>query len=227
MRIVFIGDSLTWGGYGGNFVDIVAGRLPEHVIINAGVGGDTVVNMLRRVDDVIEEHKPDAAFCMVGGNDAVSYSQPETRPYYRKSKRIEQGFVSPDDHAEAYRELLQRLQLAFVMPMIGLSPTEYSADLVAARAEYSTRVREIAHSLNVPLLDLDAPFTPAQPIERPPVNLMFIQTIGDNIAQGWADYETERQKWGYTYTFDGMHLTPQSAEAFADLIVPFLQDQLS
>ncbi len=29
MRLVFLGDSLTWGGYGGNFVDKVAGLLPQ------------------------------------------------------------------------------------------------------------------------------------------------------------------------------------------------------
>ena len=43
MRIVFLGDSLTWGQYGGDFVAEVAKRLPEHETLNAGVGGDTVV----------------------------------------------------------------------------------------------------------------------------------------------------------------------------------------
>ena len=53
MRIVFLGDSLTWGGYGGDFVAEVAARLPEHAILNAGVGGDTVINLLRRVDEIV------------------------------------------------------------------------------------------------------------------------------------------------------------------------------
>jgi lysophospholipase L1-like esterase len=86
MRIVFLGDSLTWGGYGGNFVDEVQKQMPEYEIINAGEGGETVINLLRRVEDVLTEHKPDAMFVMVGGNDATSYSQPKTRGYYRKAK---------------------------------------------------------------------------------------------------------------------------------------------
>ena len=60
MRIIFLGDSLTWGGYGGNFVDVVAQLMPEHDIINAGVGGDTAINIERRLDDELAEHQPDA-----------------------------------------------------------------------------------------------------------------------------------------------------------------------
>ena len=53
MKITFLGDSLTWGGYGGNFVEYVADQLPDHTIVNAGVGGDTVINLLRRLDEVL------------------------------------------------------------------------------------------------------------------------------------------------------------------------------
>ena len=86
--IAFLGDSLTWGGYGGNFVDVVRERMPDHTIINAGVGGDTVVNLMRRVDEVLETHEPDTIFVMVGGNDATSYSMPKTRGYYKKAREL-------------------------------------------------------------------------------------------------------------------------------------------
>ena len=36
MRIVLLGDSLTWGGYGGSFAATVSALLPEHQIIPAG-----------------------------------------------------------------------------------------------------------------------------------------------------------------------------------------------
>ena len=78
MKIVFLGDSLTWGGYGGDFVAEVDRRLPQHTIVNAGVGGNTVINLLNRLDSVLDQ-EPDGVFVMVGGNDAISYSQPQTR----------------------------------------------------------------------------------------------------------------------------------------------------
>jgi lysophospholipase L1-like esterase len=223
MRIVFLGDSLTWGGYGGNFVDEVQKQMPEHEIINAGEGGETVINLLRRVEGVLTEHKPDAMFVMVGGNDATSYSQPKTRGYYRKAKNLEEGFVAPDEFETVYRDLLHKIQLAFVQPLVGLAPTEYSRELIEAKRDYNERARNIAESLNIPVLDLDSIFTPEKPIERQPVDVDFIQQIGTRVSSGWDDFEAERQKWGYTYTFDGMHILPAAALEFAKHIVPFLK----
>lgn len=226
MRIVFLGDSLTWGGYGGNFVEAVAARLPDDAIVNAGVGGDTVVNLLNRVDDVVSDTLPDAMFVMVGGNDATSYTYPAVRPYYASLKKVDNGFVTPDEFGSAYRNLLLYLLSNRIQTLVGLPPTEYNAELVAARKVYNAQARSVAQSLNVPVLDLDAVFTPAQPITRPGVDMDFIRLIGSRGRSGWNDYEAERSKWGYTFTFDGMHLMPESAAKFADLIVPFLKEHL-
>lgn len=224
--IGFLGDSLTWGGYGGNYVEHVREMMPDHTIINAGVGGDTVVNLLRRVENVLERHDFDALFIMVGGNDATSYTMPKTRGYYRKAKALDGGQVSPEQFVAAYRELIETVQAAFVNPLIGLAPTEYSRELVAAKREYNDLTRNLAQEMRVPLLDLDALFTPEHPIEREPITLKFIQQIGDRGSRGWNDYEKERADFGYTYTFDGLHLMPAAAQRFAEYIVPFLHDHL-
>lgn len=226
MRIVFLGDSLTWGGYGGDFVAEVAKQLPEHAVINAGVGGDTVVNLLRRLDEDVLAHDPDAVFVMVGGNDATSYAMPDTRGYYRKAKRLDNGMVTPQQFESRYHELLYQLQTNYVLPLIGLAPTEYSRELIKAKRTYNQRARQVAERLNTPILDLDALFTPKNPIEREPVNLRFIEQIGKNWRSGWSDFESEREKWGYTYTFDGMHILPETALQFSHQIVPFLKNHV-
>jgi lysophospholipase L1-like esterase len=226
MRIVFLGDSLTWGGYGGDFVAEVAKQVPEHEIINAGVGGDTVVNLLRRLEDDVLVHNPDAVFVMVGGNDAKSYTMPATRPYYRKAKALENAMVTPDDFETTYRELLYQLQMNYILPLVGLAPTEYSKEVVEAQREYNARARHVAENLNIPVLDLDSIFTPKNPIEREAVSLRFIQQIGENWNNGWSDFEAERKKWGYTYSFDGLHILPETAPQFARYILPFLQENL-
>ena len=68
--------------------------MPEHELINAGVGGNTVINLLRRVDEDVLSHQPDAVFLMVGGNDAISNNQPKTRSYYRQAMGIPKGVVT-------------------------------------------------------------------------------------------------------------------------------------
>jgi lysophospholipase L1-like esterase len=226
MNIVFLGDSLTNGNYGGNWVSLVAQHFRQHTIINAGVGGDTVVNLRQRVDDLLQQYQIDVLFVMVGGNDAVSYLMPATRPYYKSAKGIPDGTVTPDLFATTYRELLTQVQLYHVQTVVGLPPTEYNAELVAMRHHYNKLTKTICDALNIPTLDLATPFIPPNPIQREAVNLGFIQDIGKRMASGWNDYEAERQKWGYTYTFDGMHLLPSSAEKMARLVITFLKEAL-
>jgi len=223
VRIIFLGDSLTWGGYGGDFVKHVAEKLPDHVIINAGIGGDTAINILRRLEDEINKHQPDAAFVMVGGNDAVSYSMPRTRSYYKNAKNIEDGKVTLEQYAQAYRGILTGLLSHRIMTGIGLAPTEYNAELIEVRKRYMRQAHSIAESLKVPVLDFCQHFTVGKPVERDPVDMAFILNIGKRSASGWDDYESERQRWNYTFTFDGMHLTPETAQKFADLLVDFIK----
>lgn len=226
MKIVFLGDSLTWGEYGGNFVDVVAKQLPNHDIINAGVGGDTVINLYQRYESVIEDHEPDVIFVMVGGNDAASYTMPDTRIYYRSNKKIPDGIVTPELFERTYRNLLTELQLNHIVTFVGLAPTEYNSNLKAAKHEFNQIAQQVALSLNIDVLDLEAPFAIDHIPEREPVSLKFIQDIGYRVSSGWTAFEAEREKYGYTYTFDGMHLLPDSADKMGNLIVKFLTENM-
>ncbi len=221
MKIVFLGDSLTWGGYGGNFVAEIAHLLPDHTIINAGDGGDTVVNLLERVDDILEKG-PDGIFVMVGGNDAISYTQPETRRYYRRAKKIADGIVTPEVFAQNYRDLLTHIQLKHVLTWVGLPPIEYNPEVVSAVQQYNQLAAAAAKALNIPVLDLMTPFAPEEIPDRPPLNQETINLIGERSKSGWSDFETERQRGGFTFTFDGLHLMPDTAPRVAKIIVEFL-----
>ena len=226
MNIVFLGDSLTWGGYGGNFVDGVAEILSDHTIINAGVGGDTVVNLYRRYESVIDEYNPDVLFVMVGGNDATSFTMPDTQIYYRSNKKIEGGIVSPDRFEQTYRDLLTELQLNHILTFVGLAPTEYNPKLKATKHQYNLLAQKVASAMNISVLDLETPFETDSIPDREPVSLKFIQDIGYRVSSGWEDFEAEREKYGYTFTFDGMHLLPSSAQKMGKLIAEFLSKNL-
>lgn len=224
MKIVLLGDSLTWGGYGGSYADELAGLLPDHEIINAGIGGNTVVNLLARLDDDVLIHEPDGVFVMIGGNDATSYSQPETRPYYKQVQNITDGVVTPDLFEQTYRQLLERLQLEHIQTWMGLPPKEYNPESVEAIREFNARAAKVARSLNIPTLDLFAHFTPKDIPERPPLNLQFINTIGKRQSNGWDDFDGERERGGFTYTFDGLHFTDEAAAEAARLVAAFLDE---
>lgn len=225
MKIVLLGDSLTWGGYGGNYVDELSRLMPEHTFINAGVGGNTVINLLRRLDADVLANEPDAVLVIVGGNDAVSYSQPKTRSYYRQGQDIPESFVSPDDFEVAYRDLLTQLQAAHIITWVGLESNQYNPTTVATLREYNRRAKGVAQRLNIPVLDLMDVLPPGDVPERPELDIGFILTIGGREKRGWDDYEGARQAGGYTWSFDGLHPTPDGAKQIAGAIAAFIREQ--
>lgn len=222
-KIVFFGDSLVWGGYGGNFVAEVERLLPEHTIVNAGEGGNTVLNLLDRLDSVLAL-RPDGVFVCVGGNDAISYSQPATRPYYRKSQHIPDGCVTPERFQQAYRDLLTRLQAAHVLTWVALEPLEYNPETVQAMRQYNDLAADAARSFSVPTQDWMARLVPPTIPPRAPLNLGSINLIGQRIGLGWNDYEGERQRGGFTYSFDGIHFLPETARRVGAWVADFLRD---
>ena len=224
MKIVCFGDSLTEIGYGACYFKELVKLMPEHELINAGVGGNTVINLLRRVEEEVLSHEPDAVFVLVGGNDAISYSQPKTRSYYRQAQEIAEGVVTPEQFETAYRDLLTRLQLAQVVVWIGLEPCEYNPTTVEAFRDYNGRVKNIARSFNLPVLDLMEAFQPADVPDRPALGVEYILTIGAREKRGWNDFEAAQQAGGYTFTFDGLHLTTETAKKVAELIAEFIKE---
>ena len=224
MKIVCFGDSLTEIGYGGSYYQTLVKLMPEHEWINAGVGGNTVINLLRRVDDDVLSHQPDGVFLMVGGNDAISYVQPKTRSYYRQAMEIPDGVVTPEQFEAAYREILTKLQLAHVMVWIGLTPCEYNPAVVEAFRDYGMRVKTIARSFSLPVLDLMETFPAGNVPDRPPLGIEYILTIGAREKRGWNAFEAAQKEGGYQFTFDGLHLTPETAEKVAGLIAEFIRN---
>ena len=222
MKVVCFGDSLTEGAYGGSYFDALRQLRPDLDLINAGVGGDTVLNLLERLDDDVLAHQPDAVFVMVGGNDAVSYSQPLTRSYYKNAKEVPDGVVPPEAFARAYRDLLERLHLEHIGVSVGLPPAEANATLVDALRTYNQLASEAARAVAAPVLDLFAAFVPTHIPDRPPLDIGTILTIGQHVKSGWRDYESARAKGDYTFTFDGLHLMPETAERMAEQIASFL-----
>jgi lysophospholipase L1-like esterase len=141
-------------------------------------------------------------------------------------QKLPNGFITPDEFSRAYRDLLTGLHLAHVVAWVGLQPTEYSPEVLAAQRLFNGLASDIARSLNVPALDLLTLFAPPEVKPNPPLDEAFITLIGQREREGWTDYESDRQRGGFTYTFDGMHLTPESARRMGALVADFLRQQL-
>jgi lysophospholipase L1-like esterase len=222
MKIVFFGDSLTEATIGVSFVDKVAAAMPGHRFINEGVNGDTSLNLLRRVDNDVLKHKPDGVFVMIGVNDAVSYVEPVSRPYYRFVKRIPRGQSAPISFRENMRAIFNKLLYAQVNIWVALPPVEYRPEVVSALRLMNDHAAEVCKELQIPTLDLLSRLVPAVVPARPQMGIGQYQ---ENLLTvlGVKRYDQRRAAGGYAYSFDGVHLTNEGANRIADAVVPFLR----
>lgn len=209
--LVFFGNSLIEGRYGGDVVAAAAAHLPAVRVINAGQAGNTIYNLLDRLERDVLAHEPDWVIILAGGNDAISHSQPATRRYYQQVQHVPDGEVTPAAYRAGLRDLLTRIQLAHALPALILAPLEYNPAAHAAMQAYNAIARAEAAALQVPVCDLEARLLPALQ-DRPPLDQTAINRIGQRMASGWADYEAARAAGGFSYTFDGLHLTPAAAQ---------------
>ncbi len=52
--------------------------------------------------------------------------------------------------------------------------------------------------------------------------MAYILTIGSRQKSGWNEYAKAQAEGGFTFTFDGLHFTPESAKRAAELLAPFI-----
>ncbi|MCB9450833.1 MAG: hypothetical protein H6672_05305 [Anaerolineaceae bacterium] len=225
MRIVFFGDSLTAGTYGVNYVDKIAAALPGHEIINAGVNGDTILNLRQRVESGVIARQPDGVLILVGINDATAYSEPGARPYFRLGKHVPRGIVTIEDFHTNLQALLVQLSAAGIHRVwLALPPVEYRPALVKAVRQFNAQAVIVCQERDVPVLDLFAALVPDDIPERPAMGIGHFRKIAETKLNS-SPYDHLRDAGGYTYTFDGIHLTEGGATQFADLILTFLREQ--
>jgi acyl-CoA thioesterase I len=222
MKIVFFGDSLTQGSFGVSYVDKLAGLMRGHHFINTGVNGDTSLNLYRRVDQDVLALKPDGVFVMIGVNDATSHAELGANAYYRYIKRIPGGKISPISFRENLRALLTKIQVAKVRAWVALPPVEYRPVLVDAVRQMNAEAAKLCAEMQIPVLDLMAYLTPKDIPERQPFGLWTYQQNLFTLLGG-RRYDQLRDAGGFTYTFDGIHLTDSGAQRIAELIANFLR----
>jgi lysophospholipase L1-like esterase len=219
MRVVFLGDSLTEGVDGASYlralgalVDI--GPSPGGVtLINAGRGGDTVLNLAHRVAHDVVPHAPDWVVIFVGVNDCRTWYVRRSFPtranlgsvyYFLRRKGIWRA-VTQQRYGDGLRTLIDTLRMQTTARIALCTPATASEGL-DARAErmldyYAARVREVAQERDCALIDIRAAFQAA-------------------LA---ARLRADAPPTGYRLTCDGVHLSDAGADLVADVIRDWLQ----
>ena len=71
--IACIGDSLTHGNIGQNWVDYLRKEFPNDVFLNEGINANTAWQVIQRLDPILQ-CQPDLIILLIGTNDALGLS---------------------------------------------------------------------------------------------------------------------------------------------------------
>lgn len=160
LKIVAFGDSLTAGVAvpkdENNWTDILANELDAEVI-NSGIGGNTSAQGLARIQKDVISHMPDAVLICFGMNDHVITSE---------DGRCK---VSEADFCRNITEIVTRVRDIGAKPILitpnavieeyyfRRHPREWYESVGGANAQlakYCERIREIAATMSLPVVDI-------------------------------------------------------------------------
>ncbi len=235
--VVLLGDSVTHGRIGVNYVDMVEGQLEgdQFEIINAGINSELAWNNLQRVDEVIQ-CDPDIVTVLIGTNDANATLSTDTmRSYVRRMKLPREP--DSDWYRESLSSLVKRLktetnaQIALLsIPTIG---EEANHPAFIRSSEYSSIVRDIADETDVTYLPLhekmieflrDTPGTPTYSYEKSFIGMFKAIFKRYLLRKSWNSISNNS---GFSLHVDYIHLNTAGARMIADLIGEFIQSALT
>jgi lysophospholipase L1-like esterase len=230
VSLVCLGDSLTQGTIGAAYIDRLRAALPAARIINAGVNGDTVLHLLRRVPRDVTPHHPHAVLVLVGLNDfGTVYGEPTLRAYYRTVKRVHVQ-ITVRRFAAAYRALIERIRADSGAQIAVCTLTTYGERLADPTQPYldaySHAVRALAVQEQVALIDLRAAFVAAIRAEErhgPPYRIWTPLRDLAQIGVRRGSYAALQARRGFRLVVDGVHLSAAGADLAAATMLPVIR----
>ena len=144
--IVCAGDSITQQNYHTNgflnYVGIIAEKIPNACIINAGVSGDTTDGFIKRFEEDVERFKPDLVTVMFGINDA---------------KKGEKYLSEFENNLYLITKLIKKTGSELLMLTqnpIMLNVDDEMINIRASYVEYSKCIRDFVKQNGIPFFDI-------------------------------------------------------------------------
>ncbi|MFX0062558.1 MAG: SGNH/GDSL hydrolase family protein [Candidatus Hermodarchaeota archaeon] len=231
-NIVLIGDSITHGRVGKNYVELLAERLDDEQfeLINAGINSELAYNVLQRLDDIIN-CKPDIVTILIGTNDANGSFTPKNQKFYTKRMKLPQ-YPTSEWYEENLKSIITQLQLetkaqiaVLSLPTIG-EISNHPAFMQSIK--YSKIIQNVARKTGACYLALNERM--ASYLKEHPTNPKYpYEKHRLEMYKAIARYYLFRESWdqiaankGFNLHIDYLHLNSVGAMMVVDLIEQFV-----
>jgi lysophospholipase L1-like esterase len=229
--VVLIGDSITHGRVGTNYVKLLEERLGEkYEFINAGINAELAWNVLQRLDEIIK-CKPDVVTILIGTNDANGAYTPENQIDHVKRMKLPRN-PSREWYHEILTALVTRLKqetdariVLLSIPTMGEIP-DHPAFIQTI--EFSKTIRKIAEETSCFYLPLNEkmisylqehPGNPKYPYEDGRKEMIKAIIRHYLFRKSWDDIAANS---GFRLHIDYLHLNSFGAILIVDQIEELL-----
>ncbi|MEM7156582.1 MAG: SGNH/GDSL hydrolase family protein [Myxococcota bacterium] len=231
--LLCLGDSITHGNLGGNWVDGLRTRFAAsgRLVANAGINGQQAWNVAQRLDRELS-CKPDLACLMIGSNDVMAADRPDRAAAYVKQNELPR---TPDlEWSLAELEALVPRIVAAV-PRVALCTIPPLGDddqqpIAALVARYNDRVRSLAEQHGCVLLDVHEAIVPLLSDAKTAyqgAQKTVIRLVGKVAAHHYLmnkSWDDIARSLGYGATAEGIHLSDTAAARVEELVAGFVRD---
>jgi len=204
--------------------------------INAGLGGDTVENLPRRLAAHVAVRDPNWVVVLIGANDCTTWLirrglwRPivflRTRRYFAREKGVS-GAITPQRFESGLRALVTEIRSQTQARLALCTPPPHGVEPRSPRwrlmARYPEAIRRVAVEVDCDLIDLNARWSAvARDVPRQTLRQRWRVLLGALRGDGASDIETLARERGYILTFDGVHFSARGAALAAEVMRDWL-----
>jgi lysophospholipase L1-like esterase len=227
--LISIGDSITHGRVGANYVDKLEQNLgSSYEIVNAGINGNLVWNVNQRLQSILD-CKPNVLTILIGTNDANATLSEENNKFYIKNQKLPQP-PTIDWFKENLYQLVKECKRSNPEIKIFLcSIPTIGEDKNSKEFQHSVRFSEILKEVAkesevnyVPINELmrkrlqNYDLKPKFPHEKNQKKIFIAIFKKYFLRQSWNKIAKNS---GFVYHIDNLHLNDEGATIISDSII--------
>ena len=231
--IACIGDSLTHGNIGQNWVDYLRKELPHDVFLNEGINGNTAWQVIQRLDPILQ-CQPDLIILLIGTNDALGSFDINSGLRYKKNNELPE-VPTLEKYKEHLNELIEKIGIQSKITICTLPPIGENVNSEVNKHVnlFNDYIKLIANQKNLSLLTVsDALWSEINSRTYPikldfnskAMPLMLKRILGGIFhhylfKKSWNDISRAKGQW---ILFDQIHLNERGAEIVYKLAKDFI-----
>jgi lysophospholipase L1-like esterase len=231
--IACIGDSLTHGNIGQNWIDYLRKEFPNDVFLNEGINANTAWQVIQRLDPILQCH-PDLIILLIGTNDALGSFDINSGLRYKKNNELPE-VPTLKKYKEHLNELIEKIGIQSKIAICTLPPIGENVNSEVNKHVnlFNDYIKLIANQKNLNLLPVSDALWSEINSRTYPIKLDFnskaMPLMMKRILGGifhhylfkkpWNDISRAKGQW---ILFDQIHLNERGAEIVYKLAKDFI-----